>query len=360
MKKLLLLTCLTLGISASAQREIKDTLMGLHDHQSDINAATYSLDGRRLLSGGMDRQVIYYDAINWFPIYQYSHYDEVTHLAISRDNAMIASAAKDKSIKVYMMDSAKTLEFSQAADITGLCFDYALRNVYTAGSDGVIRIFDLRRGEEMKKNFPQGMPVTALSISHNGFLFAGMQNGEIRVLNTMGKQTQVLKGHNAAITTLHYVFFKNAAYLASGSEDKTIKIWDTRTWKEHKTLTGHTWTINSVEMSRDLKYVVSAGKDGMSRVWDLTNGAVIADIPSKGESVACISISGDNKYIATTALVRDRKEYIIYIWNSGLVEDPKPTPPEKPKPEKGKPGTPAPEKKPDNNKPKGTTPPKSK
>jgi len=38
-------------------------------------------------------------------------------------------------------------------------------------------------------------------------------------------------------------------FLASGSGDKTIRIWDTKTWKLKETLEGHTITVDSVAFS---------------------------------------------------------------------------------------------------------------
>jgi len=338
MKKLiwvLLIACTSFS-SAFAQRTLTDTVMGLHEHTNDINKCIYSLDGRRLITCGLDRTVHFYEATNWIELYSYSHMDEVTQVAISRDNSIIASASKDNKLKIYFLDSAKTLEFEQEAEITGITFDYGMRFLYTSSSDGTIRPYDLRKGEFTKRKFAMGLAVNAITISHTNMIYAGMNNGEIKVLNYMGKEAKILKGHTKAITGLYFVFYKGSMVLASSSEDYTIKLWDVKTYKEIKTFTGHTWTINSVELSRDLKYLLTASNDGTARIWDVESGETIVMIPSKGKATMCISINEDNEFIATASLVRDSEEYVVYIWNTGLLPElpeqkPAKTPAVKPK-----------------------------
>ncbi|MBI1222136.1 MAG: hypothetical protein GC180_05985 [Bacteroidetes bacterium] len=322
------LLCLTISSSSFGQRTLTDTVMGLHDHTNDVTKAVYSLDGRRLITAGLDRTVHFYESTNWIEIYSYHHMDEVTEVAISRDNSIIASASKDNRIIIYFLDSAKTLEFEEDATITGLVFDYGMRFLYTSSIDGNIRPYDLKKGEFSKRKFTLGMPVTALTISHNSMLFAGMKNGDIKVLNYMGKEAKVLKGHSAEVTCLYYVFTKGKMLLASAANDYTIKLWDVKTYKEIRTFTGHTWTINSVEISRDGKYLLSASNDGTSRIWDIETGENIIVIPSKGEAAKCISMNEDDEFVATASIVRNPKEFVVYIWNTGL----------KPKEEEQRPG----------------------
>ncbi|MDX5319696.1 MAG: WD40 repeat domain-containing protein [Bacteroidota bacterium] len=350
MKKfaLVMLYCVC-SLWCMGQRTLTDTVMGLHDHTNDVTRAIYSLDGRRLITAGLDRTVHYYESTNWIEIYSYSHSAEVTQVAISRDNSIIASSSKDGKLKIYFLDSAKSLEFEVDAPITGIVFDFGMRFLYVSCSDGSIRPYDLKKGEYTKRKFALAMPVTSITISHTNMIYAGMKNGEIKVLNYMGKEAKTLKAHTGEVNGLYFVFAKGQMLLASSSADYTIKLWDVKTYKELKTFTGHTWTINSVEISRDGQYVLSSSNDGTSRIWSVESGENIIQIPSKGEASRCISINEDNQYVATASIVRNPREFVVYIWDTGLkpVEEPKPekpSPPVKPAPTKPSPAKPAPKK----------------
>jgi len=56
--------------------------------------------------------------------------------------------------------------------------------------------------------------------------------------------------------------------IASGSSDRTIKIWDTK-GNLQQTLVGHTNWITSLSFSNDSQYLVSASRDGTIRLWKL-------------------------------------------------------------------------------------------
>lgn len=319
-KQIVLLLVCALNLPLFAQKQLTDTVMGLHHHTSDITHAMYSLGGRRLITTGMDRQVYFFESTNWIELHKYSHMAPVTQVAISRDDAIIASASQDNYLKIYFLDSAKMLEFEQESEITGIAIDYGMRMLYTSSSDGHIRPYDLKKGEYTKRKYALGMPISALTVTHNNMIVAGLKNGEIKIMNPAGQVAKTLSGHVGEITSLYYVFFKNQMYLTSASIDNTIKIWDLKTNKELKTLKGHTWTITSVELSRDLKYVVSASKDGTARVWSVETGEQVLTIENMGEAVTCASIGEKNEFLATTHIMRDPREYVVYLWETGLLE----------------------------------------
>jgi len=58
-------------------------------------------------------------------------------------------------------------------------------------------------------------------------------------------------------------------YLASGSSDKTIKIWEVATGKELRTLTGHSDIVFSVAYSPDGRYLASGSRDKTIKIWQV-------------------------------------------------------------------------------------------
>ena len=58
--------------------------------------------------------------------------------------------------------------------------------------------------------------------------------------------------------------------LASGSADKTVRIWDLATGQEIRTLVGHTDWVTGVSFSPDGRRLASSSYDGTVKIWDLT------------------------------------------------------------------------------------------
>ncbi len=57
--------------------------------------------------------------------------------------------------------------------------------------------------------------------------------------------------------------------MASGSEDKRVKLWSIEWQKEVTTLLGHSSSVNSVAFSSDGKYLASGSKDKTIKLWSV-------------------------------------------------------------------------------------------
>jgi WD40 repeat protein len=63
--------------------------------------------------------------------------------------------------------------------------------------------------------------------------------------------------------------------LASASEDRTVKVWDTVAGRELATFEGHTATAYTVAFTHDGRGLASGSRDGTVKVWDVSDVAKI-------------------------------------------------------------------------------------
>jgi len=120
-----------------------------------------------------------------------------------------------------------------------------------------------------------------------------------------------LTGHEDEVNSIAYS--SDGLFLASGSFDGTVRIWDTRIGEEAMTpLRGNDGKILSVAFAPDGRSVASGGEGQVVHVWSIVTGREALP-PLRGHSgwVKSVAFSPDGKLIASGAC-----DKTVRLWNS--------------------------------------------
>ncbi|KAG6808708.1 hypothetical protein H0H92_003195, partial [Tricholoma furcatifolium] len=157
----------------------------------------------------------------------------------------------------------------------------------------------------------QDFEIETVVFSPDGMHIAiGSNDHSVRVWNSStGKQIQQLQGHADQINSI--AFSTDGTQIVSGSHDKSVIIWNILTGKQIQKLQGHTDWVNSVAFSYDGTQIVSGSYDKSVRVWDILNGKEVQHLKGHTDSVKSVAFSSDK-----TQIVSGSHDKSVRIWDA--------------------------------------------
>jgi WD40 repeat protein len=97
------------------------------------------------------------------------------------------------------------------------------------------------------------------------------------------------EGHNESVTSI--AFSADGNYLASGSDDKTVKLWNVESQLEVVTLEGHSNNVTSVAFSPDGRYLASGSDDKTIKLWSIQSLSEFCTLQGHNASIYSIAFS---------------------------------------------------------------------
>ncbi|MYB65293.1 hypothetical protein F4X73_11440 [Candidatus Poribacteria bacterium] len=166
-----------------------------------------------------------------------------------------------------------------------------------------------------------------LALSTDGRIFArgsgvglhhGGPKGQISLWNTSAGNRETKTGGHSPLSPWSkkrvgiraLAFSPDGKTFASGSEDMTVRIWNTKRGSKRATLKGHTGWVTAVSFSKDGNTIASGDTDGKVRVWNVQKKRELVVLEGHSNTVVALAFTPDGNTLASASA-----DGAIHFWN---------------------------------------------
>lgn len=200
------------------------------------------------------------------------HEGEIYTARFSPDGQILASAGFDRQIflwNVYGECENFAVMKGHTGAILQLDFTSGSDQVVTCATDSLLMLWDVATGERVRKYRGHQTFVNSVDLARRGpqMMCSGSDDGTIKLWDSRRKIPVSSLQNTYQVTAVN--FSDTAEQVISGGIDNDIKIWDLRKNEVLYRMRGHTDTVTGIELSPDGSYLLSTAMDNTVRIWDV-------------------------------------------------------------------------------------------
>ncbi len=287
------------------------------DHKRIWSVAFHPQDHKLLVVGSDDDIVTIQNIDNQEIVQSFrGHKRRVRSVSFSPNGQVLATGSEDQTVKIWDFETGKCLQTlqGQIERIWSIAFNPVdSATIISGGEDRKIRIWDTRPDgpNEPKMIIPERTDwIWSVAFSPDGQKLAtGSDDKIVRIWDfETHKCLQELEGHRNWIRSV--AFSPDGEQLASGSDGHTVRLWNVQTGKCIKTLREHTDRVRSVAFSPDGQQLASASDDKTIKIWNVQTGECLNTLLGHTDRVRSVAFSSDGEQ-----LVSSSDDKTIKLWD---------------------------------------------
>lgn len=289
-------------------------------HTKPMRAIAFGKDKNTLASGGDDKKICLWNVPGEKVA---AAADEqagaVNAVAFNSDGSLLAGVNQGGTATVYVPGEAKLqLVYGGAVSqgrggTNSVAFARGGTALLTGGGDQILTltggIDGKGSGTTLRKFEGHSQTVNAVAASRDGKLFvSGSEDKSVVVWDAdNGKQLRAFLGHPQAVLTV--AVRPDGKQIASASEDGSIKLWPLTASDEHREMAEAKDRVWTVAYSPDGKTFAAAGADRAVRVYDATNGKLLTTLTGHKGSITTVA------FVTNTTLLSTAGDKLAKVWD---------------------------------------------
>lgn len=280
-----------------------------------VLAVAFSPNGKLLATGDTNGELHLWDAMSGKKqLACKGHTSWTWAVTFSPDGRWLATASDDSFVKIWDVKTGKCLQILEnhtaAANTVAFSQDGTL--LASSSQDGTIQLWRLQAHSANPLFQPIAQPwktlcelpqrVWSIAFSPDSkFLACGSEDHNLYVWDVeTGDCLQILQGHSDWVRRV--AFSPDGQFLASGSTDRTVKLWEIGSDQCYRTFQGHTQEVTGLTFSPDGCYLATGSHDQTVKLW------AVSPTDPLGEAGQCIkTLQGHTNRIWSVAFSPDGK-----------------------------------------------------
>ncbi len=259
-------------------------------------------------------------------VFNPAHDQMVWAVAFNPDGTTIASAGADKRIKFWDVASGSLRStLFRPVNCTDVAFSPDGTYLAIAGGDhgedppGELVLIEAAKGEDgfapkgdfVLENHETAKYSKSVAFSSDSkWLASGGNDKLVKIWSVEQRSLHIeLSGHTELVSQV--AFSPNGKILASASFDHTVKLWSVPDGKAIATLRGHDKEVRGVAFSPDSRLLVSVSEDGTARLWKTGSGEPLGVMDGHGGPMFSVAFAPDGRHFATGS----RGQSGVMIWD---------------------------------------------
>ena len=257
-------------------KQLKETTLLLSGHVGPVETIAFSPDCSTILSGGSDRQIILWNALNGENLQRFrGSRSAIASLCISPNGEnFVSCTSTDRRVLYWQLNAESPAEEFPLTQFepSSLAVDERANTVAVGLADGQITIFN-------------------------------------KLPDTPKPRETTFKAHLLAVN--HIRFSPDEKFLLSCGNDRIVSIWDAQTTKSVRTFRFHRGAVLCADFSPDGQWIVSAGTDKTAILWNVADGAVKHRLSGHVGDITEVAFCADGSRIMTAS-----KDRMIFLWDA--------------------------------------------
>ncbi|XP_017040638.1 serine-threonine kinase receptor-associated protein [Drosophila ficusphila] len=241
-------------------------------HKGAVWNATLNRNATLAASGAADFTGKVWNAVTGAEIHSFQHKHIVKSVAFDMDSENIVTGSNEKLVRVFNLEQpeAQPEEYAgHTGAIKRALFCRGDKCIISAAEDKTVRLWDRMTGIEVQRLQFNSNP-NSLEISSDNHILTIAHGSSISFweIDTLKKLKEVKVPTNVASASLH----PDKHVFVCGGEDFKMYKFDYITGNEIESFKGHFGPVHSVKFSPDGELYASGSEDGTLRLWQTTVG----------------------------------------------------------------------------------------